>query len=61
VTIDEVLQLYRYAAAFKPEAAQYFLRDGVANIFGPVGIGIEHHHAQRIAVLLAHQVADVVS
>jgi predicted ATPase len=30
----------------------------VRNIFGSVGFGVEHHHAQRVAVLSAHQVAD---
>ena len=44
--------------AFNVEAAQYFLRDGVRNILGPVGIGVEHDHAQRITVLPAHQIGD---
>ena len=39
VAIDKVFQHRRYVAAFKPEAAQYFLRDGVRNILGSVGIG----------------------
>jgi len=26
--------------------------DGVRNILGPVGIDVEHHHAQRITVLV---------
>jgi hypothetical protein len=33
-----------------------FLRDGMRNILGPVGIRIEHHHAQRIAVLPIYQI-----
>ena len=43
---------------WQDEAAQYFLRDGVRNILGSVGIGVEHRHAQRITVLPGHQVGD---
>ena len=32
-------------------AASAGLRDGVRNILGSVGIGVEHHHAQRLAAL----------
>jgi hypothetical protein len=32
------------------------LRNGVRNVFRPVGAGIEHHHAQRVAVLACHQI-----
>ena len=28
------------------------------HILGPVGIGVEHHRAQRVAVLSADQVGD---
>ena len=49
--INEGFQLRRHAAPFGPEAAQYFLGDGVRNILGPVGIDVEHHHAQRITVM----------
>jgi hypothetical protein len=44
--------------ALHAEAAKYFLRDGVRNILGPVGIGVEHHYAQRITVLPGHQIGD---
>jgi len=38
VAVDEVFQHERYVAIFKPETAQYFLRNGVRNILGSVGI-----------------------
>jgi hypothetical protein len=47
--------------ALHAEAAQYFLRDGVRNILGPVGIGIEHHYAQRITGSPAIRSVMVVS
>ena len=39
IAINEILQRCRHAAAFKAEAAQEFLRDGVGNILGAVGLG----------------------
>ena len=39
VALDEALQLWRHVAPFEIDAAQYFLRDGVRNILGPVGTG----------------------
>ena len=58
VAINEVLQHRGHVAPFKAEAAQYFLRHGVRHVFGAVGVGVEHHHAQRVAVLAAHQIGD---
>jgi hypothetical protein len=48
----------RRAATFKTEAAQDFLRDGVRNILGSIGLWVEPSHAQRIAMLPAHQIGD---
>jgi hypothetical protein len=58
VAINEVLQRKRHAAPLKAETAEYFLRNGPRDILGPVGIGVEHYHAQRIAVLPGHQIGN---
>src|SRR6476469_6416414 len=42
----------------RPRAAQYFLRDSVRHVLGLIGLGDEHDHAQRVAMLPADQVGD---
>jgi hypothetical protein len=58
VPIDKVLKHRGHRAPFKPEPAQHVLRHSVRDVFGAVGLGVEHDHAQRIAMLPSHQVGD---
>ena len=36
----------------------WLLRDGMGDVFGSIGRGIEHDHPRRIAMLPGHQIAD---
>ena len=58
VAVDEGFQARRHVTPFQPKPTQDFLRDGLRDIRGPIGLRVEHDHAQRIAVLAGHQVGD---
>ena len=59
MAINEVFQLCRDLAAFKIKAAQQLVRYSMRYISGAVGFGIEHHPAQRIAMLPGQQRPDL--
>jgi len=56
---ETVIKWHR--AVFKAEAAQQLLRHAVRDVLGPVGVMVEHHHAQRITVLPVIRSAMVAS
>ena len=58
MAVDEAFQPNGLVTPCSPEVAQDFLCDGVRHILGPIGLGVEHHHTQRIVVLHAHQVGN---